>query len=181
MKHRNLLRLFVLALPLVGALAPVQAKPATTRPATHPRTTPLDVRGDVVELQGRNALRLRTRGGRVVSVQTRDAIGSGVGRGDFVRARGSFDGSILHANSVTFLTDKGQGAQGDLILGQGLTFTATVRSIRNDGIEVQGPKGRSFDVHTNRVRFTGRVGDHVLVRGIARNGFIEATRISKAR
>lgn len=184
MKHRSLIRLFVLGLPLVGALAHAQAKPANNngnRPSKPIRETHLDVRGEVIELQGRNALRLRTRGGRVVSVQTRQAFDSGIAVGDLVRARGSFDGSILHADNVNLLIDKGEGDQADLVPEQNLTIPGIVRAVRAGEIEVQNTKHGTYIVHTSRVRFTGRVGDRVVVQGVARDGFIEANRISRTR
>lgn len=68
----------------------------------------VELRGEVVQVDGRRALRVRDEDdGRIIRVQLQSNLNSRISRGDLVLVRGTFDGSLLRADNgqVQLLSD----------------------------------------------------------------------------
>ena len=68
----------------------------------------VELRGEVVEVESRRALRVRdSDDGRILRVQLQNNLNSRISRGDLVLVRGTFDGTILRADAgqVQLLSD----------------------------------------------------------------------------
>ncbi|RYX85875.1 hypothetical protein EON83_03725 [bacterium] len=63
------------------------------------RNDRINLRGEVVEVEGRSSLRVRAENGRVYSVRTNGYLNSRISRGDRISVQGTFDGSFVRANS----------------------------------------------------------------------------------
>jgi translation initiation factor IF-1 len=69
-------------------------------PGNQGRETRVELRGQVIAVEGRRALRVRDNDdGRILRVQTQGNLNSRISRGDLVVVRGTFDGSFLRADA----------------------------------------------------------------------------------
>ena len=106
-------------------------------------------------------------------------------RGDLVRVRGQFDGSFVRAKNedVRVIRD-GAYPYGNIFrdFGRRVGFPATIRRIEPGELEVRADNRQTYILRAaNRVLRELRVGDRVQIEGISRDGFVEATRVERAR
>ncbi len=143
-------------------------------PGNQGRESRITVRGEVVQVEGPQSLRVRADEGRVYSVRTDDYINNRISRGDRVEVRGRFDGSFIRAdnNSVTLLRNDN-------------TYNGNVRTL--NGVVNDVRSNRDFDLRVNGqiLRVQGdsylnlRRGDIVDVRGTVRGGVLYAERVTR--
>ena len=165
----------------------MRAETVTRRDDNARGRTAIDFRGQVVEVEGPQALRVRATNGRTYAVRTIGGMNRSISRGDTVRVRGTFDGSFVRADNgaVTLLRDSNVPQVGNSIIKNGtrVNFRATITRLVSRGqVEVRNAKGQFFLVHgpatlTNLVRG----GDQVQIQGVVRTGFIAATSIVRVR
>ncbi len=148
------------------------------------RETVLDFRGQVVEVEGAQSLRVRATNKRTYAVRTVGAMNRLISRGDTVRVRGTFDGSFVRAdNGAVILLVDSDSSNGGIRNGTRVNFRATVtRLLRRGQIEVRNAKGQILVVHAPAALIGYvRVGDQVRVQGVTRTGFVEASNIDRVR
>jgi len=140
------------------------------------RETTVNFRGEVVEVEGPQSLRVRADNGRLYSVRTDGYLNTRISRGDLVQVRGRFDGSFVRADNddVDLLrNDNTYNGNGGI---NGRLITGVVDAVRSN---------RSFDLRVNgqilRVQSDSylnlRRGDLVDVRGVVRGGTLIAEQV----
>ena len=138
------------------------------------RETNINFRGEVIEVEGPQALRVRADDGRVYAVRTEGYLNERLSRGDIVQVRGRFDGSFVRATpgNVDFIRD------GSAYNGNGRAYQGIVNEVRGN---------RDFDLRVNgqilRVQSDSylnlRRGDIVDVRGTVRGGVLYAETVNR--
>ena len=138
------------------------------------RETNITFRGEVVQVEGPQALRVRADDGRVYAVRTNDYLNNRISRGDFVQVKGRFDGSFVRADDkdVDLLRND------NTYNGNGRTYQGIVNDVRGN---------RDFDLRVDgqllRVQSDSylnlRRGDLVDVRGTVRSGVLYAETVNR--
>ena len=138
------------------------------------RETNITIRGEVVQVEGPQALRVRADDGRVYAVRTTGYLNNRISRGDRVQVQGRFDGSFVRAddNDVDLLRND------NTYNGQGRAYQGIVNEVRGN---------RDFDLRVNgqllRVQSDSylnlRRGDLVDVRGTVRGGVLYAETVNR--
>jgi translation initiation factor IF-1 len=134
----------------------------------------INFRGEVVEVESRNSLRVRADNGRVYSVRINGILNNRISRGDLVSVQGRFDGSFVRAsnNDVDLLRND------NTYNGNNRVVSGVVNSVRGN---------REFDLRVNnqivRVQSDSylnlRRGDLVSVRGVTRGGTLFAEQVTR--
>ncbi|BCM93705.1 hypothetical protein IAD21_05596 [Abditibacteriota bacterium] len=138
------------------------------------RETTVNFRGEVVEVEGPQGLRVRADNDRVYSVRTVGYLNNRISRGDRVQVQGRFDGSFVRADNddVDLLRND------NTYNGNGRTLSGVVNDVRSN---------REFDLRVNgqllRVQSDSylnlRRGDLVDVRGVVRGGTLFAEQVTR--
>ena len=132
------------------------------------------IAGTVVSILNNRRLTLRGVGGRVYTVHVPGGITSTIQPGVSVRATGHLSGNVLQRATLTYT------GGGLLPLpGQNIDWSATVvsRNIARDSLVVRW-NNRNYTVNYRRPE-DFRVGDRVRVRGVYRNGKVNASSIER--
>ncbi len=149
------------------------------------RETVIDFRGEVIEVEGPQSLRVRANNGRTYAVRTVGGMARNISRGDLVRVRGTFDGSFVRADNgaVIVLRENGLPTSNGFKNGQRVNFRATITRIPRRGeLEVRAANGTTLLVREPAALVGySRVGDQVQVQGVVRGGSILATNIDRVR